>query len=161
MDAIPDLKGDGISALLYAGNWHQISTGASYFAATGPASPLKHTWSLAIEEQFYLFLPPFLVLLHRFWPRRLPLVTLAVTLLSFALAVHEVQVFKPHRQVYELVRKHFGVELSQVSFQSSNRWDIAGAAAFGFRTVWINRSGAPDEYRDLPPGRILDGLGAL
>ncbi len=61
MDAIPDLKGEGISTLLYAGNWHEISTGASYFAATGPTSPLKHTWSLAIEEQFYLFWPVLLV----------------------------------------------------------------------------------------------------
>ncbi len=55
--AVPGLKGDGLSTLLYAGNWHQISTGSSYFGATGPVSPLKHTWSLAIEEQFYLFWP--------------------------------------------------------------------------------------------------------
>ena len=55
--AIPDLRGDGLSTLLYAGNWHQISIGSSYFAATGPVSPLQHTWSLAIEEQFYVFWP--------------------------------------------------------------------------------------------------------
>ena len=65
MDTVPDLKGAGISTLLYAGNWHQISTGASYFAASGPTSPLKHTWSLAIEEQFYLFWP--LLLVGVFW----------------------------------------------------------------------------------------------
>ena len=61
MDAVPDLKGAGLSTLLYTGNWHQISTGTSYFAASGPVSPLKHTWSLAIEEQFYLFWPVLLV----------------------------------------------------------------------------------------------------
>jgi peptidoglycan/LPS O-acetylase OafA/YrhL len=55
--AVPDLKGDGLSTLLYAGNWHEISTGSNYFAASGPVSPLKHTWSLAIEEQFYVFWP--------------------------------------------------------------------------------------------------------
>jgi len=55
--AIPGLKGDGISALTYYSNWHQIAAGASYFAASGPVSPLEHTWSLAIEEQFYLCWP--------------------------------------------------------------------------------------------------------
>ena len=55
--AIPGLKGDGISALTYYSNWHQIAAGSSYFAATGPVSPLEHTWSLAIEEQFYVVWP--------------------------------------------------------------------------------------------------------
>ena len=56
-EAIPGLKGDGISALTYYSNWHQIAAGTSYFAATGPVSPLEHTWSLAIEEQFYVVWP--------------------------------------------------------------------------------------------------------
>jgi len=56
-DAIPGLKGDGISTLLYFNNWHQIAAGTSYFAASGPVSPLQHTWSLAIEEQFYVIWP--------------------------------------------------------------------------------------------------------
>ena len=54
---VPDLKGDGIATLFYYGNWHEIATGSNYFAATGPPSPLQHTWSLAIEEQFYILWP--------------------------------------------------------------------------------------------------------
>src|SRR5450755_1561513 len=55
--AIPGFLGDGISTLLYYSNWHQLAAGASYFAAGGPVSPFQHTWSLAIEEQFYILWP--------------------------------------------------------------------------------------------------------
>jgi 2-haloacid dehalogenase len=48
-----------------------------------------------------------------------------------------------------------------VSFQSSNRWDIAGATKFGFRTVWINRSSQPDEYAAFAPRLILPSLEGL
>ena len=51
------LRGDGLSTLLYVGNWHQIISGQSYFAQVASPSPLLHTWSLAIEEQFYLVWP--------------------------------------------------------------------------------------------------------
>jgi peptidoglycan/LPS O-acetylase OafA/YrhL len=55
--AVPGLESDGISTLLYFNNWHQVAAGTSYFAASGPVSPLQHTWSLAIEEQFYVLWP--------------------------------------------------------------------------------------------------------
>ena len=55
----------------------------------------------------------------------------------------------------------FGGTPADVSFQSSNRWDIAAAKAFGFRCVWINRTGQPDEYPDLAPDRVVSDLRAL
>ena len=63
--AVPGLLGDGFAALFYYSNWHQIATGASYFAASGPVSPFQHTWSLGIEEQFYALWP--LLVLAAVW----------------------------------------------------------------------------------------------
>ncbi len=53
----PGLRGDALSALFYFANWHFIATGGNYFVQTGPVSLLTHTWSLAIEEQFYVVWP--------------------------------------------------------------------------------------------------------
>lgn len=82
-------------------------------------------------------------------------------LLDAVMTVHEARIFKPAPAVYELVTRRFGCAASAVSFQSSNRWDIAGAKVAGFRTVWINRSGAPDEYPDMPADRVIASLAPL
>ena len=82
-------------------------------------------------------------------------------LLDAVISVDSLKSFKPLPAVYGLVGESFRTVPDEVSFQSSNRWDIAGAAAFGFATVWVNRTGKPDEYGDLPPGRMVRSLDAL
>jgi len=82
-------------------------------------------------------------------------------LLDDVLSVDGLATYKPLPAVYELVTTRFRVFPAAVSFQSSNRWDIAGAAAFGFRAVWINRTGEPDEYADMPPAATLPSLDGL
>lgn len=77
------------------------------------------------------------------------------------LSVDTLRTFKTDINVYAMAADHFRCPPGSVSFQSSNRWDIAGATRYGFHTVWINRSGAPDEYRDLPPKRVLSSLQGL
>ena len=82
-------------------------------------------------------------------------------LLDATLSVDALGVFKTDPRTYALVCERFGCAPQDVSFQSSNRWDIAGATAFGFRCRWINRTGAPDEYADLSPVETLTSLDAL
>ncbi len=82
-------------------------------------------------------------------------------LLDHVLSVDELRTYKTAEAVYELVGTVFRAFPEAVSFQSSNRWDIAGATAYGFRTVWVNRTGQPDEYRDLAPAAQLKDLEGL
>ena len=83
------LRGDAISTLLYVNNWHSIYTHQSYFAQFSSPSPLQHTWSLAIEEQFYLVWPLVLLLLlrlaRRAWRRIGVVLTITLGILSSVL----------------------------------------------------------------------------
>jgi peptidoglycan/LPS O-acetylase OafA/YrhL len=53
----PGFRMNALSALFYFSNWWQIHASGNYFVVTGAPSPLTHTWSLAVEEQFYLVWP--------------------------------------------------------------------------------------------------------
>jgi 2-haloacid dehalogenase len=77
------------------------------------------------------------------------------------LTVHEIGVFKPNQRVYKLASDRFGCAPGDITFLSSNRWDVAGGHVFGFNTMWVNRMNAVDEYPDMSAGRILDDLRAL
>ena len=74
------------------------------------------------------------------------------------LSVEQVGIFKPSKYVYQLACDHFDVEPKNILFQSSNRWDIAGASVFGFHTTWVNRNRKPDEYPQLPADYVVEDL---
>ena len=81
--------------------------------------------------------------------------------LDRVISVDDAGVFKTSSKTYALVTKYFDVAPSEVSFVSSNRWDVAGASAFGFRALWVNRAGLPDEYFDCPPARVIADLSGV
>ncbi len=83
------------------------------------------------------------------------------TVFDAVLSVTDAGLFKPAMTVYALATTFFDCEARDISFQSSNRWDIAGAYVAGFRTVWVNRTGVPDEYPEFPAHRTIGDLTEL
>jgi 2-haloacid dehalogenase len=82
-------------------------------------------------------------------------------LLDCVLSVDVLGFYKPRREVYALATEALRLSPEEVIFVSSNRWDIAGAASFGFRPVWVNRADIPDEYTDMKPVAVVRDLSAL
>jgi peptidoglycan/LPS O-acetylase OafA/YrhL len=62
--------------------WNQ----SGYFDAPAAMKPLLHTWSLAVEEQFYIFFPVFLMLVRKYSPTRLKLAVISIAAISFVAA---------------------------------------------------------------------------
>ena len=82
-DTLGQLRGDALATLFYVNNWHQVTGGQGYFAALNTPRPLLHTWSLSIEEQFYLIWPLVVLGILR-WSRSLR--TLLVVTVAGAVA---------------------------------------------------------------------------
>lgn len=82
-------------------------------------------------------------------------------LVDAVLSVQDAGTFKTAPAVYQLVCDRFGVTADRAVLVSSNRWDIAGARAYGMHGIWVNRSAVPDEYADLPPVAVITSLAGL
>ena len=54
-----------------------------------------------------------------------------------------------------------GIAKENICFMSSNGWDVAGAASFGFKVIWINRYKQPAEHLPARPDLVIDTLGPL
>ncbi len=80
------------------------------------------------------------------------------SMLDAVLSVEDVGVFKPDVRVYDLVGKRFGCAPGDVLFVSSNGWDAAFAAAYGFDTLWVNRAAEPVDRLSGRPGRTAPDL---
>ena len=79
-------------------------------------------------------------------------------LIEANLSADTVGVFKPDPKVYQLACDHLDAKPEEICFFSSNGWDIAGASAFGFNTIWVNRAGAAAERLPHGPAHTLPDL---
>ena len=88
------LRGDVVAALFYGFNWFQVWVGTSYFTSF-EFVPLRHLWSLAVEEQFYLIWPIVMLVVAKFGKRRLPIVSAVFFFIAVGLTVYMAVVYQP------------------------------------------------------------------
>jgi peptidoglycan/LPS O-acetylase OafA/YrhL len=138
------LRWDALAALGYLANWRMIYRGADYFAQTAAPSPLQHTWSLGIEEQFYLLWP--LIVVVALAVRRGRRVLLAVSLLGAAgSAVAQALLYRPG----DVNRDYFGTDTRAQAL-------LIGCAL----GIWLaSRQPRPGRHPVLGTGAVLGVLG--
>lgn len=123
-----------VATSLFLSNFF-FAQGASYFGGASELKPLVHTWSLAVEEQFYLIFP---VLLYLLWPlgRKWVLGALAVlALVSFGLSEHS---------LFDFPTKHF-------YFSPARAWELLAGS---FCAFFLFR-------RPVRPNDLLSAAGVL
>jgi peptidoglycan/LPS O-acetylase OafA/YrhL len=99
------IRGDAVSTLLYVANWHFILSDQGYFVQAAAPSPLLHTWSLAVEEQYYLIWPLVALFVVRRWGIR----ALATTAAAGAVASAVVMVAL-HAGGFSVDRLYYGTD---------------------------------------------------
>ena len=132
----PNLRMADLSALFYFSNWWQIAASGNYFVATGAVSPLTHTWSLAVEEQFYLVWPLVVVaVLHlgKKFDRGIELL-LGVSLLGVIASATEMAVL--YHPGANITRLYFGTDTHAQSI-------LVGAVLACVLTLVQRRRGLP------------------
>ncbi len=106
-DTVAELRGQELAAIFYVENWYLIFHKVSYFVAVGRPSMLRHVWSLAVEEQFYLIWPLVFSFLLARWGRQRDKLFAAVVAMALASTVLMAVLYKPYT---DPSRVYFGTD---------------------------------------------------
>jgi 2-haloacid dehalogenase len=81
--------------------------------------------------------------------------------LDGAYSTEQIKTYKPSPAVYEFVEEQLAMPRHKICFISSNSWDIAGAASYGFNSVWINRYNRTPEHLPYQADEEISKLSEL
>ena len=82
-----DFAKSSLFALGFISNYFFYISGLEYGAVSGLLKPILHTWSLGIEEQFYIIFPLFLFIIYKYFKKYLLIISFSIFLLSFIFAI--------------------------------------------------------------------------
>jgi 2-haloacid dehalogenase len=82
-------------------------------------------------------------------------------LIDLVLSTDRVQAYKPDPKAYRMGIGAFHLPKEEIAFAASAGWDAAGAAWFGYPTVWVNRLGMPAEKLGIAPNATSPDIGGL
>ena len=77
---------------------------------------------------------------------------------DMGVSIEEVGIYKPDARVYQMTLDRFSITGPQVCFVSTNGWDAAAGAHFGYTVAWMNRFGMIQELLPGEPAAIIKGL---
>lgn len=80
------IRTDAFATIAYVANWHAIFAHESYFEHFATPSPLRHAWTLAVEEQFYLIWPLAMFGIVAWWKKRTPVAVLVTAVVMAAVS---------------------------------------------------------------------------
>ncbi len=76
-------------------------------------------------------------------------------------SIEEVKIYKPDSKVYELPVKKYGIKPDQITFLSSNTWDVSGGGNYGYNAIWVNRNNTIFDNLDYHPNKEINNLTQL
>tara|TARA_Y100000768_G_C23845753_1_gene618444 strand:+ start:75 stop:734 length:660 start_codon:yes stop_codon:yes gene_type:complete len=76
-------------------------------------------------------------------------------------SIEEVKIYKPDSRVYDLPVKKFNIRPNEVTFLSSNTWDVSGGGNYGYNSVWVNRNKSSFDLLDYRPKNEIGNLSQL
>jgi len=160
-----NLRGDVVAGFTYVTNWFQIHTGSSYFSDFGYV-PLRHLWSLAVEEQFYLLWPLLMLVVMKVGRRRLPAVGFAFLLASIGIAVLCGWIYRtgPVGDITQTPNQYFsflGRDVSRIDFAYLSTVTRMGGLFIGAALAIWWRPWSVTRARIASRGAALDIVGLI